>query len=259
MNVTHTAYRLHDTSQEPGRAGSRRSVRPFKGTAGFTLVELLVVMAIIILISGFIVTAISGGDGSQALNSGISKANGIFSVARSAAVQRNQPVRVLVHLDSADEERFLRFMIVVYQDDDGNWQPLTQGDFLPNGVFFAPALSYRDGHGDVGLRIWRVSVNLNNYSVNPISPEPVPPSAYSMDQGYIDPLNHAAAGLDRWYVYEFNPNGTAAVPMQRFVLANGVRSMDPLQLRIPQINLIRGFMLYRGGKAVHFQDPTQIL
>ncbi|MCC5847191.1 MAG: prepilin-type N-terminal cleavage/methylation domain-containing protein [Verrucomicrobia bacterium] len=245
---------VKDAKRAPAYPGCRHS-----GVAsGFTLVELLVVMAIIILISGFIVTAISGGDGSQALNSGISKANGIFSVARSAAVQRKAPMRVLVHFDPEDPDKFLRYMVTLYLDDSETppqWKVYSEGQYLPNGVYFSPG--YSGQAGNLRLQTWRLTVG-DDYQVNLIQPNPLFRNPYAMGNLNVDPLSHAIPGRDQWYTFEFNANGTSHQPGVRFVLANGILNLQNLELRIPNAEILGGFVIFRSGKAVHFQDTSQI-
>ena len=215
-------------------------------------------MAIIILISGFIVTAISGGDGSQALNSGISKANGIFSVARSAAVQRKSPMRVLVHFDPEDPDNFLRYMITLYLDESetpAQWKVYSEGQYLPNGVYFSPG--YSGQSQDLRLSTWRVRVT-DNYQTEVLQDQPVLRNPYAMNNRNVDSLNHVNPGRDQWYTYEFNANGTSRSPGLRFVLAYGILNLQGGELRIPNEEIIGGFVIFRSGKSVHFQDRTQI-
>lgn len=224
--------------------------------SGFTLVELLVVMAIIAIISGFVITAVSGDDGVQALNSGVSRANGVFSLARSAAIQRKTPTRVLIHADPADPERFLRYMMILYWNDAANppaWEAYAEGETLPRGVAFSPGLSSHSSGEYPDLRTWRVGID-NNFNVNVLN-EPTAQSNYNPTLP-VDTVE--GAGANTWFVYDFRSNGTAAHPLSRFVLARAIVSTDPVRIQGITYEESAGFILFRGGKAVHFQDWTQI-
>lgn len=225
------------------------------GTRGFTLVELLVVIAIIALMSGFIVAAVGGDDGKSSLDAGISRADGMFSLARSAAITRKTRTRVLVHYDNNDMERYLRYMIVIYQDENGQWQLFSEGETLPRGVYFSPALSSRDEE-----RLYTTELTIGsppNYPLN-ITDGSLRRRISADVSNNVDPLNRPRPGPGLWYAYEFNSNGTALFPMQRFVLSRGVVPPDGSELRIPNLQLIGGFVVFRSGNTHHFQDPMHV-
>ncbi|MCC5845962.1 MAG: prepilin-type N-terminal cleavage/methylation domain-containing protein [Verrucomicrobia bacterium] len=240
----------HDRNvRNPVASASRRR--------GFTLVELLITMSVIIIISGFVITAVGGNDGTNELNSAISRADSVFSLARSAAISRKTPVRVMVNYDPSRGGRngeFLRYMIVYYLDRDDaagpRWKPFAEGEYLPQGIFVdVSRMTTNDGR----YRVWTSPVNsqsiINDYAEIP------EPSASSLPEL---PTN-TTPNNNQWIVYEFHANGTARHPMSRLVLGRALQAEpnSPLNV-IPNQYMRAGFVLFRSGKVVHFQSPEHL-
>jgi prepilin-type N-terminal cleavage/methylation domain-containing protein len=230
--------------------------------AGFTLVELMVVILIIGILSGIVLTAMGGGNEGRALDAAASQIRSLFSLAQSAAISRKEPIRVLVHADPSDEDRFLRYFTLVYQDSGGNWQAYTQGEFLPGGVYFSPAMSTGGGVDDPALRVWTIDFDPNDLDFS--APGSVADAqANPLNTGgnpIVDPVTDKTG--DAWFVYEYRPNGTFTRPKSRVVLANGLMSGG--QLGFPNADgadvfeQARGFVIFRSGKPMFFQDAEQM-
>lgn len=217
-----------------------RSLEKPDSRQGFTLIELLVTMMVIMIISSLVIASISGGDGGNELNSAISRADSVFSLARSAAISRKTPVRVLVCNDSslsASGGAFRRFLTVYYfNTESDDWLPFMEGEFLPQGIFVDIA-SIESGDA---VRSW----NINSSQVTG-----------TLAITSTAPLTEDING--NWLVYEFHANGTARDPMSRFVVGRSIQAA-PFRV-VPNEYMRAGFVLFRSGKVVHFQSPEHLL
>jgi prepilin-type N-terminal cleavage/methylation domain-containing protein len=234
----------------------------------FTLVELLVVITIIGILSAVVLSAVNGNDEIQSVNAGVNRASGIFNLARSASITRKTPIRVLVHFDPPDPANptdprrnlFLRYMVILYYDTSVAtpvWRVYSDGEFLPTGVFFSPALSSTPS---VRLSTWTVPIPISTMVVGTPIGNPSLQPHYAMS-ATGDTLNHVGApssGNTPWYVFEYSANGTMAKPGSRFVVAKGILSASPPAIRTTRPDLIGGFTVFRAGRTLHFQDPRQI-
>lgn len=136
-------------------------------SSGFTLVELLVVIALVAVLSAWLLRDFGGAARAAGLRSGQSALAGIVAVARTKALSSGQATRVLVNIDPGSTEtpsRYLRY-IVVQTAVAGSWQTATSlylpdgvyllpGDFpaLPNGLFPAGSGSWVRSDGTTVLR-----------------------------------------------------------------------------------------------------------
>ena len=109
------------------------------GCSAFTLVELLVVIALISGLTALLLGNLSGGGNSTALKTGQAAVAGLFTVARAKAVSSGQPCRLMFNIDatsSAKPARFLRHIVLQSQTGSG-WETVTDL-YLPVGVYFVP-------------------------------------------------------------------------------------------------------------------------
>ncbi len=117
---------------------------------GFTLVEMIVVMAIIGVIIGVGASGMKGLTEAKGVSSGVSIADSIFSEARSSAIGNGLSTRVAFLSDSSvkgkDEEKYLR-LIVVFQRNIENerWEPTGRGLSLPGKTFYDEVASVSSG------------------------------------------------------------------------------------------------------------------
>ena len=190
----------------------------FSHKRAFTLLELLVVIAII----GIMATAgaVSLGSGSQSLQGASSIVSSIFGQARTEAIMRGTPVRVIVDTvyNSSRPDNYRRRVALVASADGGStWQQIGRWTLIPGQAFFNAEMSRPNGTMSLaGL-----------------------PGAGSGTYGY----------------YEFLPNGQAASRGQ-VVLSAGTVVAGNFQERSPGSR--SGFFIHKLGKPTFFADPASI-
>ncbi|CAI8274370.1 MAG: Uncharacterised protein [Opitutia bacterium UBA7350] len=112
---------------------------------GFTLVELLVVISIILIASTVLFTAGSANKGAS-LRSSQGIVASIIKGARAQAVLKNAETRIIIYNElTADADKYRRYFGVVYWGADSNgvmgWLAANKGTLLPEGIYFDPDLS----------------------------------------------------------------------------------------------------------------------
>lgn len=205
----------------------------------YTLVELLVVAAI--LTFGFAVLISStSGDGAK-LSSAQRTLSGLVKAARSQAILKNAQVRLIVHNDDSDLDKYRRFVGVVYFGaDSGNtdgWIAATQGTYLPKGIYFDAVTSDNES-------AWNGSITNMNYPRRSAQP--------------------GNAGTEYLY-YEFNDNGTsltqnAYLVFRAAAMIPNADNSEVSELRVSpgQSGLVSGLILRSSGTATLIDEPGAI-
>ena len=107
---------------------------------GFTLLELLVVVGLVAALSFFLLSSLSGGGKSAALQTAQAALANLVSAARVKALAGGG-ARLLVNVDpasAADPARFLRYAAIQVQVA-GVWQPAPVVEiYLPEGIYVVP-------------------------------------------------------------------------------------------------------------------------
>jgi len=223
----------------------RKSIR----SKGFTLVEILVVMAIIATLLGLGVGAIKNMASSKGVSSAVPLADSIFAQARQVAKSSGVPTRVVIYADygGSDEDkrsRYLRTVGVATGRVAGEpaskgqtieeWRLVSRPIILPSNTFFNAKLSNKSATD--GTAIF---------------------------PGDIAPKN--------CYVYEFNSEGAlieasndgsgAPVDNGQFVVQAG--KLRPGQdIPVVDRNATRdlgGFKIWANGRMAMFRSPKQII
>lgn len=214
--------------------------------AGFTLVELLVVLSIILIASSVVLLNTSGRLGS-ALSASQRIVSGIAQGARGQAILKGATTRLIIYSDGSDntyDDKKLRFFGIIYEDESnaGKWYAATQGTYLPDGIYFDP-----DASANNGSSLWSRSTMIIEYPR--LTPQPE-------GEG------------DEYYFYEFESNGTTSVGFQNawLVLRAGVLKPFPSGSDNLEVNfkdeqlkgLKSALILRRSGTTTRVNDPESI-
>ncbi len=205
--------------------------------AGFSLIELLTVIAImsILMTAGAIgIGSILGGKGTT---SGVASAESLFDEARSTAVSKGTRARLLVDAtDPKDQANYLRRMLVAYEelDDNGNpqkdqWTISGRGIFLPDQTYFSQDFSKKNQA-----------------------------TGSQLDQMTLSNVSRAFQG--NYFYYEFNEEGISTMPGASFIIGTGAR---PVNSDKPQVTAstkrdFGGFIVWRNGRTSVFRSPDQM-
>lgn len=187
--------------------------------SAFSLIELLVVVAILGIMAAAGSVALTGG--SQSLSGAASTASTLFGLARTEAIMRRVPARVIVDTvyDPAKPDNYLRRLAVVVRNEAGSgWEQVSRWTPLPGKAFYNSGASRKH------------------------SSEAIPGLA-----------GGAAAGPYEYF--EFSPNGQAAGRAQ-FVLSKG--SLKGGAFEEAGNRSRAGFYLHKMGKPTFFADPSEI-
>lgn len=106
---------------------------------GFSLIELMVVLAIIATASAFVIGRTDSGASATALHSAQAELANAIALARMRAGTSGQSARVLIQVDAASGLAPRRFLqrIAVQELRGSTWQPVTAYT-LPNGIYVLP-------------------------------------------------------------------------------------------------------------------------
>jgi len=113
---------------------------PRRSQSGFTLLELVVVLSIMLILStmGFVAYQASTPPG--AVSAARNELHGLLRFARNQAIMRGSNSMLIINYDSSDEEKFLRYVGVIVEEEYNStiWKAAHSGVYLPKGVYFVP-------------------------------------------------------------------------------------------------------------------------
>ena len=201
---------------------------------GFSLIELLVVIGIISLMAGLIGKALSSNNGAGSIKASQRVLAGLVQTARTQALLKQERVRVLIHADEDDPNRYRRFAGLVYFDStqDG-WVAVNDGTLLPSGAYFSID-----------------SVNSTFSSNNTIAIQYPRRTAQKLGSG------------DSYYYVEFNADGTVLTPPAPLIAVQAARLNGPVSPgNVPLENddeIMAAIAIHKLG-TVSFLDDAQII
>lgn len=206
----------------------------------FTLVEMLVVIAIITILLTIGALGLKNLSKNSGVSAGLPLAEALFAEARAIAIGKGTKARVLIHAnhDSGDElhrERYLNYMAIAFETLDadgvptGTWEIASTGTKLPSGVYFMKDLSETNA--------------------------PTLPEMTIMLPGRKS---------SRCFYYEFNAEGLISDPapaanlVPRFVIQSGSLPPDATEPQVGTGKNMGGFVIWRSGRTSLFRHPEQI-
>ena len=108
-----------------------------ESSGGFTLFELLAVVALMAAVVTFAAMGLRGAGAGAARDGAVALLASRVAQARVLATSRGEPVRLLVCADTAQPERYLRFVVIAISAGSG-WSATDAGSFLPAGAAILP-------------------------------------------------------------------------------------------------------------------------
>lgn len=107
--------------------------------AGFTLLELMIVVTVMAMMMGFVGFSLLGGGGAS-LGAAQRELVSLVQQARMQASLSGRETRLIVHDDPGDPEKFHRYIEIVVEDvnDSASWRPLGEGTYLDDEACIVP-------------------------------------------------------------------------------------------------------------------------
>ena len=217
--------------------------RPSLRRSGFSLVELLTVIAIISFLMTVATVGIGGLLAGKGVTTAVSTTEAVFAEARTLAMGKLTNAAVLVSVqDPSNMDTYLRRLVVAYKEVDPvtnvqsqEWTLASRGVTLPDKVYFSQSLSSKD-HKNGGGGLAKVSLGGTNVKRD-----------YQGD----------------YLIYEFNAEGICTTPGASFVIGTGTRVVGSNETRPRVIRSAKrdfgGFVIWRNGSTSLFRTPLQIL
>ena len=210
--------------------------------AGFTLVEILTVIAIITILMAAGAIGIGNLNAGKGVTSAVATCEALFEEARTIAVSKRCKTRVMVDIDDNASENYLRRVVIAHQkiNDDGSidentWVLAGRGYDMPKGTFFSKIYSKAVKNGSLS----------------------------AVDEELMTMVNETgkvvAAYTGRYAFYEFNGEGVFQHAGSRFVIGSGVRpnNGEPKTTRGASKDF-GGFVIWRNGRTSVYRSPNQI-
>jgi prepilin-type N-terminal cleavage/methylation domain-containing protein len=206
--------------------------------AGFTLIEVLMVVALVAMLALEIGLALRRPDESVALQSAQASLGGLLNAARGRAAISQQNARLVISADLADSAHYLRFLQIVEQDagDPATWHAQGDGILLPAGVFVIPP----SPAGIPGNPSWPAS---RRSTALPSSPQSML-------------IDGAASGA--WYYVQFTPRGTTAGGCLLITVGHFSAGASRPVPALDNSDNLRGLLLRSSGAITALNDASSV-
>lgn len=112
---------------------------PSRNRAGFSLVEVLTVVALISVLAGIGSISVKGNAGASRLGTASARCANLFESARETAILRKTPVAVGIFPGNALSP--VALTAFEYQSATQSWSRISQWEKMPVGVIFDPTVS----------------------------------------------------------------------------------------------------------------------
>jgi prepilin-type N-terminal cleavage/methylation domain-containing protein len=204
-------------------------------SSGFTLIEILVVILIISVLMTAGVMGLKNLSGGKSTSSAISTCESLFNEARTIAISKRCNSRLMVDIDDASSDNYLRRVVIAHQkiNDDGTsdpneWVLASRAYIIPAATFFSREFSKLSDD----TKIPEVNMSGGNFTAR-----------YSGNYAY----------------YEFNGEGVSLNPGASFIIGGGIRpkGQEPRFIRDAEMDLA-GFVIWRNGRTSTYRNPEHM-
>jgi prepilin-type N-terminal cleavage/methylation domain-containing protein len=240
-----------------------------RSQSGFTLLELVVVLSIMVILStmGFVAYEATAPPG--AVNAGRNTLHGLMRFAREQAIMRGSNAMLIINYDSSDADKFLRYAGVIVEEEynSTNWKAAHSGVYLPKGVFFVP----QSGEGADGFEFdaqWLLAdVRSQYHCSNGDSTKAIGGVEYPiLNTIYLD----ASTGEEQdWIGYQFGPDGRVkgvdfaacsadGGSQSNHIVVGTARYQSEGGLLFQDSEQARGFIIRLNGVSYAVDDPDAL-
>lgn len=224
-------------------------VRRSLGEGGFTLIELMIVIGLIILLVGGLSVSLRDTAGSS-LSSAQNLVGSLVGTARAQAAVNQTQARVAVYATqppTGDPEKYLRLVQVFVLNQATNaWAPVGSPAYLPRGVYVVPTTAPSGANLATGVGAWMAS--------------PSPVSTFAAGVLTAQPAGTAFGGTPQVLYLEFGPEGSvfpATPPYNKFVVATAaLSSTNNNRPTFTNPGAVRGVIIRPNGAVSFVNDAT---
>ena len=205
---------------------------------GFTLVEVLTVIAIITILLAAGAIGVGNLNAGKGVTSAVATCESLFEEARTIAVSKRCKARVMVDVNDKTSENYLRKVVIVHEKINsdgtvtaGTWILANRGYEMPKGTYFSKLYSKKN------------SANLDEGAMT-----------MQTESGKV-----LAAFNGNYAYYEFNAEGIFENAGSGFVVGSGVRpkGQEPKTTKGAARDFA-GFVVWRNGRTSTYSNPEQI-